>query len=86
MQRNTVALQVEKRCWPYYHPPQTLSRNKILLLQVEKKMLPVLPAFREVDLRLAEREYTHNYIYKTHLYRKRLKVSLQEVISHIYCI
>ena len=33
---NIVALQVEKRCWAYYHPPQTLSRNKILLLQVEK--------------------------------------------------
>ena len=36
LQRNIVALQVEKRCWPYYHPPQTLSLNKILLLQVEK--------------------------------------------------
>ena len=33
--RNIVALQVEKRCWPYYHPPQTLSRNQISLLQVE---------------------------------------------------
>ena len=33
--RNIVALQVEKRCWPYYNPPQTLSRNKISLLQVE---------------------------------------------------
>ena len=33
--RNIVALQVEKRCWPCYHPPQTLSRNKISLLQVE---------------------------------------------------
>ena len=33
--RNIVALQVEKRCWPYYHPPQALSRNKISLLQVE---------------------------------------------------
>ena len=32
--RNIVALQVEKRC-TYYHPPQTLSRNKISLLQVE---------------------------------------------------
>ena len=28
LQRNIVALQVEKRCWPYYHPPQTMSRNK----------------------------------------------------------
>ena len=33
--RNNVALQVEKRCCTYYHPPQTLSRNKISLLQVE---------------------------------------------------
>ena len=29
LQLNIVALQVEKRCWSYYHPPQTLSRNKI---------------------------------------------------------
>ena len=35
LQRNIVALQVEKRCCTYYRPPQTLSRNKILLLQVE---------------------------------------------------
>ena len=35
VQRNIVALQVEKRCCTYYHPPQTLSRNKLLLLQVE---------------------------------------------------
>ena len=33
--RNIVALQVEKRCCTHYHPPQTLSRNKISLLQVE---------------------------------------------------
>ena len=33
--RNIVALQVEKRCCTYYHPPQTLSRNKMSLLQVE---------------------------------------------------
>ena len=33
--RNIVALQVEKRCCTYYHPPQTLSRNKISFLQVE---------------------------------------------------
>ena len=39
MQHNIVALQVEKRCCTYYHPPQTLSRNKILLLQVEKQLL-----------------------------------------------
>ena len=32
---NIVALQVEKRCCTYYHPPQTLSRNKISLLKVE---------------------------------------------------
>ena len=32
---NIVALQVEKRCCTYYHPPQTLLRNKISLLQVE---------------------------------------------------
>ena len=32
---NIVALQVEKRCYTYYHPAQTLSRNKISLLQVE---------------------------------------------------
>ena len=25
--RNVVALQVEKRCCTYYHPPQTLSRK-----------------------------------------------------------
>ena len=35
--RNIVALQVEKRCCTYYHPPQTLSRNKISLLQVEEE-------------------------------------------------
>ena len=35
MQHNNVALQVQKRCCTYYHPPQTLSRNKISLLQVE---------------------------------------------------
>ena len=36
LQRNIVALQVQKRCCTrYYHPPQTLSRNKISLLQVE---------------------------------------------------
>ena len=28
LQRNIVALQVEKRSCTYYHPPQTLSRNK----------------------------------------------------------
>ena len=33
--RNIVACQVEKRCCAYYHPPQTLSRNQISLLQVE---------------------------------------------------
>ena len=32
---NCCNLQVEKRCCAYYHPPQTLSRNKISLLQVE---------------------------------------------------
>ena len=37
--RNIVALQVEKRCCTYYHPPQTMSRNKILLLQVEKNIV-----------------------------------------------
>ena len=31
LQRNNV----EKRCCTYYHKPQTLPRNKILLLQVE---------------------------------------------------
>ena len=31
--RNIVALQVEKLCCRYYHPPQTLSRNKISLLR-----------------------------------------------------
>ena len=35
LSRNIAALQVEKRCWPFYHPPQTLSQNKISLLQVE---------------------------------------------------
>ena len=35
LQCNIVVLQVEKRCCTYYHPPQTLSRNKILLSQVE---------------------------------------------------
>ena len=35
LQRNIVALQVEKRRCTYYHPPQTLSRDKILLLHVE---------------------------------------------------
>ena len=35
LSRNIVALQVEKRCCTYYHPLQTLSRNKISLLQVE---------------------------------------------------
>ena len=29
LQRKIVALQVEKRCCTYYHPLQTLSRNKI---------------------------------------------------------
>ena len=36
LQRNIVALQVEKRCWPYYHPPQTLSRNKICCCKLKK--------------------------------------------------
>ena len=35
LQRNNV----EKRCCTYYHKPQTLPRNKILLLQVEN-LLP----------------------------------------------
>ena len=32
---NIIALEIEERCYTYYHPPQTLSRNKISLLQVE---------------------------------------------------
>ena len=34
--RNIVALQVEKCCCPYYHPPQTLSRNKICCCKLKK--------------------------------------------------
>ena len=37
--RNIVALQVEKRCWPYYHPPQTFSRNKIICCCKLKKFV-----------------------------------------------
>ena len=37
LQRNIVELQVEKRCWPYYHPPQTLSRIKICCCKLKKK-------------------------------------------------
>ena len=35
LQRNIVALQIEKRCCTYYHPPETLLSNKISLLHVE---------------------------------------------------
>ena len=33
---SNVALQVEKCCCTYYHRSQTLPRNKLFLLQVEK--------------------------------------------------
>ena len=37
LQRNgIVALQVEKRCCTSYHPPQTLSRNKICCCKLKK--------------------------------------------------
>ena len=36
LHRNIVALQVEKRSWPCYHPPQTLSRNKICCCKLKK--------------------------------------------------
>ena len=36
LQRNIVALQVQKRPCACTCTPQTLSRNKFLLLQVEK--------------------------------------------------
>ena len=35
-QPNIVALHFKNRCCTYYHPLQTLSRSKILLLQVEE--------------------------------------------------
>ena len=34
LSRNIVALQVEKRCWPYYHPRSQLVTQQILMLQV----------------------------------------------------
>ena len=37
-------MQVEKRCWPYYHPHQTLPRNIIFLLQVETNLLKKVDA------------------------------------------
>ena len=36
-----VAMQVKKCCWPYYHPFQTLPRNKMFSLQVWRKMLKI---------------------------------------------
>ena len=36
LQRNIVALQVEKRCCTYYHPPQTMSRNQICCCKLKK--------------------------------------------------
>ena len=34
LSRNIVALQVEKRCWPYYHPRSQLVTQQISMLQV----------------------------------------------------
>ena len=34
--RNIVALQVEKRCCTYYHPPQTMSRPNICCCKLKK--------------------------------------------------
>ena len=34
LSRNIVALQVEKRCFPYYHPRSQLVTQQILMLQV----------------------------------------------------
>ena len=48
---------LKRRCCTYYHPPQTLSRNKISLLKVEAGMLQQIELFPTIFFQLATTKF-----------------------------